>query len=59
MYFNSSYELNSAGHAHLTSDQILIFNKKLRHKSTSRLNEKKENNARPRQPRRKKPEKAW
>jgi hypothetical protein len=60
MYFNSSYKLNSSGHAHLTSDQILIYNKKLRHKSTSCLNENKiENNARPRQPRRKQPEKAW
>ena len=60
MYFNSSYRLNSQGHAHLTSDQILIFNKKLRHKSTSCLNENKiENNARPRQPRRKQPEKKW
>jgi hypothetical protein len=60
MYFNSSYKLNSPGHAHLTSDQILIFNKKLRYKSTSCLNENKiENNARPTQPRRKQPEKAW
>jgi hypothetical protein len=52
MYFNSSYKLYSSGHAHLTSDQILIYNKTLRHKSTSCLNENKiENNARPRQPR--------